>query len=356
MAKSSQETSDFLQDEQPYFSFGVIADIQYSTKPNGPSSWRVMRYFQQSLLHLQQAIEQWSREDPLPKFILQLGDIIDCSNHRMGRSKEALETVLKDVEQANIPFHHIWGNHELCNFKRDFLRQSKLNTSWMQDKHQEDHTGSHDEINDHPDYYVYHFSPHSKFCIIIVDTYDLSVHGREVDSQRYQDSLDFLEKLEEEIHTSSTSHLAEFNGGLSCKQLSWLDKALTHCDQQNKKVIIAGHTPIHPEAKRTPCLAWNYKDILRVIHSHQSVVCYFAGHDHSGGYHQDSHGIHHVTMEGVIESPPDTNALGTVDVYEDRMVLRGRGRVKSRVLYYRKICSTCFCLPRFALEKNTNLK
>ncbi|XP_077314875.1 manganese-dependent ADP-ribose/CDP-alcohol diphosphatase-like isoform X1 [Lithobates pipiens] len=356
MEEPGQETATYLQEADPYFSFGVIGDVQYSTKPNGLSAWKVMRYFQQSLLHLQQAIEEWNREDPSPKFVLQLGDVIDSSNRKMGRSQEALETVLKDIEETSIPFHHIWGNHELYNFNRDFLKQSKLNTSGMEDKQQNGHGEEHDETSSHPDYYAYHFSPHSKFRFIVVDTYDLSIFGRRRDSQGYQDSLDFLEKVEQDEENGSSTHLVDFNGGLGSKQLSWLDEVLTYCDKHNERVIIAGHVPIHPEAKCTPCLAWNYKDILQVIHSHGSVVCYFAGHDHSGGYHQDSHGIHHVTMEGVIESPPDSNAFGTVDVYEDRMVLRGRGRVKSRVLAYREMSPAfCCCLPGLEFV-NTDLK
>lgn len=351
MEERAQGSDECLQGERPYFSFGVIADIQYSTKPNGLSQWRMMRYFQQSLLHLQEAITEWSREAPPPQFILQLGDIIDSSNRTMGRSKEALETVLKDIEEADIPFHHIWGNHELYNFNRDLMRQSKLNTSGMMTNRLGCHDGSHDDS--HPDYYAYHFSPHSRFRVIVLDTYDLSVFGRKEDSQGYQDTLEFLDKAAQENcnRKGSNSHLVDFNGGLSSKQLSWLDEVLTYCDQQNERVIIAGHTPIHPESKRSICLAWNYEDILRVIHAHRSVVCYFAGHDHSGGYHQDSHGVHHVTMEGVVESPPDSNAFGTVDVYEDRLVLRGRGRVKGRVLFYREVAPACCCLPALHLRR-----
>lgn len=198
MKEPGQETANYLQEADPYFSFGVIGDVQYSTKRNGLSSWKVMRYFQQSLLHLQQAIEEWSREDPSPKLVLQLGDVIDSSNRKLGRSKEALETVLKDIELTSIPFHHIWGNHELYNFNRDFLKQSKLNTSGMQDKQPNGHGEELDETSNPPDYYAYHFSPHPKFRIILLDTYDLSVFGRKLDSQGYQDSLDFLDKAEEE--------------------------------------------------------------------------------------------------------------------------------------------------------------
>lgn len=72
-----------------------------------------------------------------------------------------------------------------------------------------------------------------------------------------------------------------------------------------------------------------------MIGSHSSVVCFMAGHDHNGGYHLDEDtGIHHVTFEGVIETPPDSNAFGILSVFEDRMELEGSGRVANRVLVF----------------------
>ena len=96
----------------------------------------------------------------------------------------------------------------------------------------------------------------------------------------------------------------------------------------------AGHLPIHPDASDRVCLAWNYEDALSVIHSHHCVVCFLAGHLHDGGYCLDSHGVHHLTLEGVIETPPESNAFGTVYVYEDKMILKGRGRISDRVMHF----------------------
>lgn len=96
----------------------------------------------------------------------------------------------------------------------------------------------------------------------------------------------------------------------------------------------AGHLPIHPDASDKVCLAWNYEDALSVIHSHQCVVCFLAGHLHDGGYCLDSHGVHHLTLEGIIETPPESNAFGTIYVYDDKMVLKGRGRISDRVMYF----------------------
>lgn len=60
-----------------------------------------------------------------------------------------------------------------------------------------------------------------------------------------------------------------------------------------------------------------------------------AGHDHDGGYHRDEDsGVHYLTLEGVIETPPDCDAFGTVSVYEDRMVIKGNGRIADRELLF----------------------
>nr|QFF91292.1 ADP-ribose/CDP-alcohol diphosphatase, manganese dependent isoform 3 [Potamotrygon motoro] len=76
--------------------------------------------------------------------------------------------------------------------------------------------------------------------------------------------------------------------------------------------------------------------MLSMLQAHSSVVCFIAGHDHDGGYYLDDCGIHHLTFEGVIETSPESQAFGTVHVYEDRMILEGRGRIPRRVLWYRE--------------------
>ncbi|XP_075435727.1 manganese-dependent ADP-ribose/CDP-alcohol diphosphatase isoform X3 [Ascaphus truei] len=301
MESTSEEREAPARDVQPYFTFGVIADVQFADRADGLSGWLTMRYYRQSRVHLRSAIKEWNGESTLPTFILQLGDIIDGANRKLRTSNESLQVVLKEMEDMKAPFHHIWGNHEFYNFDRDYLTKSKLNTKWMEDERLDGAKPFCAGNTDPLEYYAYHFSPFSNFRIVVVDAYDLSVIGRESSSHKGQESAQFLD--------------SRF---------------------QNKSGDSRGHVPVHPEAKRSNCLAWNYKEMLDLIQSHSCVVCYIAGHDHSGGYCRDAHGIHHVTMEGVIESPPGTNAFATVYMYKDRMVLNGRGRVKTRVLYYRE--------------------
>ncbi|KAK5618625.1 hypothetical protein CRENBAI_015138 [Crenichthys baileyi] len=63
-------------------------------------------------------------------------------------------------------------------------------------------------------------------------------------------------------------------------------------------------------------------------------VCYMVGHARGAqgfGYCLDKDtGVHHLTVDGVIETPPDSDAYGTVSVYPDRMVLRGIGKIMDR--------------------------
>lgn len=100
-------------------------------------------------------------------------------------------------------------------------------------------------------------------------------------------------------------------------------------------ILYQGHLPVHPKSSDPDCLLWNFDEVLAVMRSHSSVVCFMAGHDHDGGYHLDEDtGIHHVTFEGVIETPPDSNAFGFLSVYENRMELKGGGRVSDRILVF----------------------
>ncbi|NWR65856.1 ADPRM diphosphatase, partial [Bucorvus abyssinicus] len=184
---------------------------------------------------------------------------------------------------------------------------------------------------------AYHFSPAARLRVVVLDAYDLSTLGREPDSPRYQESLRLLREKNPNDNLNSPAGLeepqfVEFNGGFSQAQLDWFSEVLKFSDENQEKVVVMGHLPIHPDASDRVCLAWNYSDALSVIHSHQCVVCVLAGHLHDGGYCLDSHGVHHLTLEGVIETPPESNAFGTIYVYEDKLILKGRGRISDRVM------------------------
>ena len=57
------------------------------------------------------------------------------------------------------------------------------------------------------------------------------------------------------------------------------------------------------------------------INQYEVVFACFAGHDHAGGYVFDN-GIHHVTFNGMVESP-DNNAYALVEFYDGVIRIRG---------------------------------
>ncbi|XP_015463325.2 manganese-dependent ADP-ribose/CDP-alcohol diphosphatase isoform X3 [Astyanax mexicanus] len=279
----------------PLFSFGVIADIQFADKDDGFNFLRTRkRFYRNSLQILKNASRCWEEEEEperRPAFILQLGDIIDGFNRELSASERALQTVLDEFSSCSAKVHHVWGNHEFYNFSRAALFQSALNS---RDR------GERGEKNSLEEVYAYHFSPHPKFRFIVLDAYDLSIIGRDKSSKKFKQSMKIITKH---------NHNKELN-------------------------IPPGHLPVHPYSAGPVCLAWNYDKVLSILQSHKSVVCFMAGHDHYGGYHRDTYGVHHLTLQGVIETPPFSDAFGTVHVYEDRMVLKGRGIISDRVLMF----------------------
>ncbi|NXS84384.1 ADPRM diphosphatase, partial [Erpornis zantholeuca] len=310
--------------------FGVIADIQFADAEDGHDFHGCRRrYYRHSLRLLGEAVRAWADESPPIDFVLQLGDSIDGQNVRRGEAESALQQVLAVLGELSVPVHHAWGNHELYNFSR-----ARLVNTGLYSRPAGGSAGPPDS-----ECHAYHFSPAPRLRLVVLDTYDMSTLGTDPGSPRYQESLRVLREKNTNDDLNNPAglkepHFVAFNGGFSQAQLDWLNEVLKFSDENQEKVIVTGHVPIHPYASNGVCLAWNYEAALSVIHSHRCVVCVLAGHLHDGAYCLDSHGVHHLTLEGVIETPPESNAFGTIYVYEDKMVLKGRGRIPDRVMHF----------------------
>ncbi|XP_049916697.1 manganese-dependent ADP-ribose/CDP-alcohol diphosphatase [Epinephelus moara] len=327
---------DDCPQQTPLFTFGVIADIQYADLDDGYNYSRTKRrYYRSSLQLLRQAQDSWSESAVKPEFILQLGDIIDGFNKGPGASDRALDTVLREFSSSSVEVHHVWGNHEFYNFSRSALLRSKLNSTPHTD-------GSLSGARPGSDIYAYSFSPFPGFTFVVLDAYDVSLLGRDKSSGQYSEALTLIRQYNNNedlncppVAESLLQRFTMFNGGFSKDQLDWLDSVLSSADNKQERVTIVSHLPVHPYSTEPVCLAWNFDELLAIIQSHSSVVCFMAGHDHDGGYYLDkTMGVHHLTLEGVIETPPNSNAFGTVSVYKDRMVLKGNGRIRDRVLLF----------------------
>jgi manganese-dependent ADP-ribose/CDP-alcohol diphosphatase len=96
-------------------------------------------------------------------------------------------------------------------------------------------------------------------------------------------------------------------------------------------VVVLGHLPILLQASGPYYLLWDHAQVLELLEASPSVIAYLAGHDHSGGYAEQA-GIQHLTLPGMLEAPEGTNAYAVVEVWPDRLEVRGVGEVTDRVL------------------------
>lgn len=158
----------------------------------------------------------------------------------------------------------------------------------------------------------------------------------------YLQALDYLKSHNKNADLNSVEGMrghalrfSGFNGSLSDKQMKWLEKELSKCKEANKKVIVVGHLPIHAQSASAMCLAWNSKEVLEILWSFdQTVIAYFSGHDHDGGYFRDKKNIHHVTFAAIIETPPNSNAYATVKVFQNKVSIEGVGVIGYYEVYF----------------------
>jgi len=324
------------------FSFGIIGDIQYADHDDGgmmkhgkivsgPTKGET-RYFRNSLKKVANAVDDWNREDLA--FCTQMGDIIDgrCNSAlREGFSKipdvgsggvpeTRLGEVLQVFDKLKCPRLDVLGNHELYNFKRDQIPEL-LNFTM-----------------DGVDRFYYSFCPYPGWRGIVLDSFDIAQIGYEKDHPNYKAARAILEKNNPRDTscwgdwttglTDEQKRFVPLNGAIGREQLDWLRTELKSAAGAGEQVVIFTHVPIFCQGSST--LLWDYKDVLETIHEAGCVRACFYGHKHVGDYVCDDAGVHHFTMRAPLIVPPQNDCHAIVDVYPDRMVVRGRGYADSR--------------------------
>ncbi|KAJ0790066.1 putative hydrolase [Helianthus annuus] len=291
------------QRNQPLFSFGVITDVQYADIPDGRSFLGVPRYYRNSILVLQKAVQNWNNHQNI-SFSLNLGDIVDgfCPKD------QSLEAVKKVVINGRV--YHMIGNHCLYNLPRSklLLLMTFPNVERA----------------------YYDFSPIPEYRFVVFDGYDISAIGWPHDHPHTIDAINLLNKKNPNLEKNSPDGLVDlerrflkFNGGVGKEQLKRLDKTLQDATKSNQKAVVCCHIPLDPGASSKQALLWNYDEVMDVIHQYGCVKVCLAGNAHKGGHFLDSCGVHHRVLEAALECPPSTNAFGYIDVYEDRLSLIG---------------------------------
>jgi hypothetical protein len=203
----------------PMVAFGLLTDVQYADTDDFITIYGSHRFYRNSLNQVRKAVDSWRayelQTNTKLSFILQLGDLIDGKaksnpHQAIGHVLGELERQFSDSKQNSNRLLHIWGNHEMYNFKREILVNTPLFT-----RRSLNQTDNH---SDRANYYTYDISP--RLVLICLDYYELSVIGNEADSQHYIEAMDLLKSVNKNSNLNDSSdlpdgmhHMVAYNGG-----------------------------------------------------------------------------------------------------------------------------------------------
>jgi manganese-dependent ADP-ribose/CDP-alcohol diphosphatase len=285
-AENARPPDITTQRGEPLFRFGVVADVQYADKdPAGK------RHYRESAGKLKTCIGDWNRQDLA--FVVNLGDLIDGNGARTASELEKMVDLFKPLK---APVHHVIGNHCLAADRATLMKSLGLRTPW------------------------YDFSQ-GGWRFIALFGMDVSVYAPK-GSDELKRARDYLAR---------SPKLPTYNGAIGPRQMEWFKQRLADAKGRREHVVVFCHHPICPAATKPDLLLWNHDEVEQVVAGSGCVVAWICGHDHEGGYARQK-GIHHLTMPGMIESPTGGNGYGVVEVFNDRLVVKGVGTVPNRTL------------------------
>lgn len=276
------------QHPKPILRIGLIADIQYAD-----AQTRGTRYYRNSLNKLRDCVKDLNKQNV--HFSLNLGDIID-------RDAKDLDPVLMILKDLKKPIHTTTGNHDYHGITENKALYTKLGMP--------------------AEYYSF---KQKGWLFIMLNTNEVASYANVAGTWKEKE----LKMMTDSIKAAKGVNAEEYNGGISSRQLKWVDSLLAKAERNHEKVLIFSHHPLEFSRGFT---ALNSQDILKVISRYNCVKAIFAGHHHSGdfGYHSS---IPCITLEGMVETS-DKNAYGILELYADQLVLTGYGRTTSRIFNF----------------------
>lgn len=164
-------------------------------------------------------------------------------------------------------------------------------------------TGNHDykEVTDNSVLYrqlsmpsEYYSFKKQNWVFIMLNTNEVSAYANVTGTEKEQELAEMLEQIKQ----TGGKQAYRWNGGISRKQMKWLDDLLGKCERNHNNVLIFTHHPLYPQSEFT---ALNNMEILNTISKYPCVKAVFSGHHHAGafGYYK---GIPMITQEGMIEN------------------------------------------------------
>jgi 3',5'-cyclic AMP phosphodiesterase CpdA len=279
--------------DDPLFSFGLLADVQYADDDTRPE---LDRHYRASLGKLEEAIAEFDRHDLA--FVVHLGDLVD-------HDLENLLPVQQRLAGSRAPVRQVLGNH-------DFTA-----------------SGSPTGISDIAEvgkafglsepFYSFDL-PGWRF--IVLNTNEVGTIAYPRDSAGWQQGRRLLDRIAAEGRPNARP----WNGTIGAEQRSWLSDQLCDAGQDGLQAIVLAHHPVFPEHGDNLLDDLELRDWLAGF---AALKAWFNGHQHFGAYGR-YRGIHYLTTCGMVQSAQ--NAYSIARVHPDRIEITGYHREPSRSL------------------------
>lgn len=265
---------------------GVFADCQYcNCEPVGS------RFYRNSPEKLTECITHFNREESL-EFVVGLGDLID-------RDFSSFDTLQPILDQSVHTIYNIPGNHD---FEVEKEKLAKVPEALGLDK-------------------TYYTVEKDDWLFIFLNGNEVTLNSSNPEIVKK------AKKILAELKAAEKPNAYEWNGGMSRKQINWLDDQLSAAKNKNLKVALFCHYPLLPFEAHA---LWNAEEVLEVIKKYHNVKLWLNGHNHKGNY-TEKYGIHFLTLHAMVETENE-NAFSIFAFSGDKIEVEGFGREPDRKL------------------------
>lgn len=279
---------------KPALRLGLVADPQYADIPPVAT-----RFYRQSPDKLAAAIEYFNT--------LELDACINCGD-AIDRDWSSFNTILGVFSKSKVKFNHVLGNHDFDLLDIDKARApARLG---MERK--------------------YYAINKLGFCLAMLDTNDVSIYAQPLNAPETATAAAEMKRYS----AAGVPQAYPWNAAIGPAQMKWLEETCAKAKEANQKVILFGHHPVLPEGAAHTHNLWNSGAMVAFVKKQRHVVAWFNGHNHQGAYAVDD-GVPFITLKGMVETK-DTNAYSTLELFDDRLVIKGQGREPSREVVFRK--------------------
>ncbi len=277
----------------PVLRFGIVADPQYAARAPHVG---MNRHYARSLAKLAEAIAVFNDADL--SFVMTLGDIID-------RDFESFDDILPVYDSLKHENFFLLGNHDF-SVTPDRLADVGQRVGLVS---------------------PYYSFVRSGWRFVALNGNEVSTFAppeghpyREIAASRLAD-----------LRAAGAINAQDWNAMPSDEQFAWLSDEIKAAAAAGERVIVMNHYPVYPPNEHD---SWDRERIIPLLTAHEHVAAYFSGHNHAGNSGALD-GCHFLNFKGMVDTETE-NTFAIVEVWTDRIEVRGFGREDNRTLELRR--------------------